>query len=69
MMLKYNGVNSSSQPLPGGSVQGSEIGILLFIVELSDAGMDVPAQPVQQPDKVDIYSLSSPSPAVTETEL
>ena len=47
------------------SVQGSLIGILLFIIELSDAGMPVPAQP----DVSDVISVSSPSPAVTEDEI
>ena len=42
MILKYNGAESDPQSLPGGSIQGSLVGILLFIIELSDAGMPVP---------------------------
>ena len=68
MTLKYNGAQSSTQPLPGGSVQGSELGILLFIVELSDAGMDIPQQPQRIPNIVDVYSLPQPQPAVTQSE-
>ena len=68
MVLKYKGEVSSPQPLPGGTVQGSELGILLFIVELSDAGMDVPMQPQPIPNIVDITSWSHPTPAVTFNE-
>ena len=65
MELKYKGAISSPQSLPGGTVQGSELGILLFIVEHSDAGMDIPVQPL---DGQDVFSVSQPLPAVTQKE-
>ena len=65
MVLKYNGEISSPQSLPGGSVQGSLIGIILFIVELSDAGMPVPAQMGDN----DLISVPSPLPTETENEI
>ena len=68
MTVKYKGVLSAPQSLPGGTVQGSELGILLFIVELSDAGMAVPSQPIQIDNVTDINSLPQPSPAVTSDE-
>ena len=68
MVLKYGGAISDPQSLPGGSVQGSLIGILIFIIELSDAGMPVPVQP-NTPGVVDVISLSSPLPSVTEEEI
>ena len=65
MILKYNGAESLPQSLPGGSVQGSLVGIILFIIELSDAGMPVPLQPNMD----DVISVSSPAPSITENEI
>ena len=65
MVLKYQGELSSTQSLPGGSVQGSLVGIILFIVELSDAGMPVPAQTSQ----FDVISHANPLPAETQDEI
>ena len=44
MTLKYNGEVSDPQSLPGGAGQGSRLGMYLFLIELSDAGMPVPSQ-------------------------
>ena len=65
MVLKYNGAESDPECLPGGSIQGSLIGILLFVIELSDAGMPVPSQM----DESDVVSVSSPLLAVTDKEI
>ena len=65
MVVKYQGAVSSPQPLFGGTVQGSLIGIILFIVELSDAGMPVP----QQTSTNDVISLPFPTPTATENEI
>ena len=62
MVLKYKGEVSAPQPLPGSVVQGSELGILLFCVELSDAGMEVPMQLPGLPNTVDVRSLAEPGP-------
>ena len=68
MVLKYDGEVSEPQDLPGGSVQGSLLGIIFFIVELSDAGMPVPAQPA--PDGTnDVISVESPLPSISEKEI
>ena len=68
MVLKYDGAISDPQPLPGGSGQGTLLGMVFFCVELSDAGMPVPSQPVT-PGIIDVKSVSSPLPAVTENEI
>ena len=65
MVLKYKGETSSPQLLPGGSVQGSLVGIILFLVELSDAGMPVPPQIGDN----DLISVPSPLPAESNTEI
>ena len=48
--------------------QGTLLGMILFVIELSDAGMPVPAQPVTS-QTTDIASLNSPLPAVTSKEI
>ena len=68
MVLKYKGEVSSPQSLPGGSVQGSLVGIILFIIELSDAGMPVPQQPTTK-DVIDVKSMELPLPSITENEI
>ena len=42
LVVRYKGAQSQPHPLPGGSPQGDELGQLLFLVEVSDAGMDPP---------------------------
>ena len=69
MTLRHKGTESSPHPLPGGSAQGCVLGILSFIVDISDSGMDVPSQPPPNPDEVDVHSLPQPQPAVTASEV
>ena len=65
MTLKYNGEVSDPQSLPGGAGQGSRLGMYLFLIELSDAGMPVPPQD----DISDIKSVPSPLAAITDNEI
>ena len=65
MVLKFNGAESDSQCLPGGTPQGTLLGMLLFIIELSDAGMTVPSQP----GGLDMVSLPIPEPSITQDEI
>ena len=65
MVLKYNGAISDPQSLPGGCGQGSLLGGIMFIVELSDAGMPVPDQ-IVAPGTYDIISRDSPLPVATD---
>ena len=69
MTVRHKGKESLQHPLPGGSAQGCFLGILSFIVELSDSGMDVPPQPLPNADIDDVYSLPYPQPANTEAEV
>ena len=69
MTVRHKGTSSNPYPLPGGAGQGCLLGILCFLVEISDAGMDVPVQPVQQKNVDDVISLEEPQPAVTNIEV
>ena len=69
MGSRYDGAVSDAQPLPGGSGQGTLLGMVFFCVELSDAGMSVPTQPVVTPGINDVASVKSPLPAVTQNEI
>ena len=42
MILRYNGAQSSRHLMPGGSPQGALLGILLYLVYVSDVGMEIP---------------------------
>ena len=69
MIIRYKGVQSSRHFMPGGSPQGALLGVLLYLVYVSDIGMDLPIirQPV--PDTIDLPSVTfPPTPAVTEQE-
>ena len=66
MILRYNGCQSKRQPLPGGSPQGALLGVLLYLVYVSDIGMDTPETSY---DSFDLPSVSLPPPAaVTDNE-
>ena len=69
MTVRYKGKESAEYPLPGGSAQGCFLGVLSFIVEISDSGMDVPPQPHPNPDTDDVHSISHPQPAITDVEI
>ena len=68
MIVRHKGKQSKEYPLPGGSPQGCLIGVLSFLVEISDCGMDIPHQPDLNTNE-DVISRSHPQPAVTNVEI
>ena len=55
--------------MPGGSPQGALLGVLLYLVYVSDIGMDLPHIPPSVPGIVDLPSVPfPPTPAVTDLE-
>ena len=69
MIVRHKGKQSEKYPLPGVGPQGSLLGVLSFIVEISDCGMDIPQQPDPNIANEDVASLPYPQPAVTNTEV
>jgi hypothetical protein len=56
--------------MPGGSPQGTLLGVLLYLVYVSDIGMDLIEIPVTSGDALDIPSVPHPPPAaVTDQEV
>ena len=45
-VVRYHGETSEVHPLPGGGPQGDQIAQILFLVEVSDAGMSPPPPPL-----------------------
>ena len=43
MILRHKGVESVRHHMPGGSPQGALLGVLLYLVYVSDIGMDLPS--------------------------
>ena len=70
MLLRYKNEQSSEHFLPGGGPQGVTLGLLMFLVEVNDAGMD-PPPPLPEPvHKGDVASvLMPPEQAITGEEL
>ena len=68
MILRYKGVHSARHLMPGGSPQGALLGVLLYLVYVSDIGMDLPMIPPQTQGTLDLPSVPFPSPAVTDLE-
>ena len=70
MILRYKGVFSDRLFMPGGSPQGTLLGVLLYLVYVSDIGMDLPqALPAIQ-GTVDLSSVQyPPPPAVSGQEV
>ena len=67
MILRYKGVQSSRHWMPGGSPQGTLLGVLLYLVYVSDIGMDLPQQSSPVPGEIDLSSVPFPPvPAVSE---
>ena len=69
MVLRYKGVQSSRHWMPGGSPQGALLGVLLYLVYVSDVGMDLPPMPPAEHGIIDLPSVPFPPlPAVTADE-
>ena len=69
MILRYNNVQSSRHWMPGGSPQGALLGVLLYLVYVSDIGMDLPPIPPTIPGVVELPSTQYPAPpAVSDHE-
>ena len=69
MIIRHNGVQSSRHWMPGGSPQGALLGVLLYLVYVSDIGMDLPSIPPIVPGIIELPSVPSPPPpAVSEHE-
>ena len=71
MILRHKGVESVRHHMPGGSPQGALLCVLLYLVYVSDLGMDLPSnsEPEASMWTTDLISVPSPTPpAVTESE-
>ena len=69
MILRYKGVQSSRHWMPGGSPQGALLGVLLYLVYVSDIGMDLPLVAPVVPGEVDLPSVPfPPQPVVAGNE-
>ena len=69
MILRHAGVQTEPHLLPGGGPQGALMGILCFLVEVSDAGMDPPPRLPVPHHPGDVSSVPyPPPPSVTEDE-
>ena len=70
MILRYRNEQSSEHCLPGGGPQGVTPGLLMFLVEVNDAGMD-PPPPLPEPvEEGDVACVPAPPPAaLTDDEL
>ena len=69
MILRYKGAHSSRHLMPGGSPQGTLLGVLLYLVYVSDIGMEPPTpnDPIQ--GVIDLPSVLSPSPNCNGDEI
>ena len=69
MILRYKGAHSSRHLMPGGSPQGTLLGVLLYLVYVSDIGMEppTPKDPIQ--GVTDLPSVLSPSPNCNGDEI
>ena len=65
MILRHNGAASSKHLMPGGSPQGTLLGVLLYLVYVSDIGMDPPQPTIAVPGVVDLPSVEFPPPPAT----
>ena len=62
LVVKFKGVLSKEHPLPGGGPQDNPIGHLLFLVEASDSGMDLPPPLPPGSSIYDVPSVPAPPP-------
>ena len=70
MLIRYKNEQSSEHFLPGGGPQGVTLGLLMFLVEVNDAGMEPPPPlpaPVLEGDVACVPA--PPDEAMTDTEL
>ena len=68
MILRYKNEQSSEQYLPGGGPQGVTPGLLMFLVEVNDAGMDPPPPLLEPVEDGDVASVPAPPPAALSEE-
>ena len=69
MQVRYKGATSKPYNLPGGGPQGDLLGMIVFLVEMSDVGMDLPPTATTN-NKNDVNSVPAPPPPTqTEKEL
>jgi hypothetical protein len=62
MILRHKGAQSTRHLMPGGSPQGTLLGVLLYLVYVSDIGMDTPSMPNTSAGAVDLPSVAFPPP-------
>ena len=71
MILRYKNEESLEHIMTGGGPQGVTLGLLMFLVEVNDAGMDPPHplhEPVEHGDIASILTLPPPE-AISDDEL
>ena len=69
MILRYKGTESLRHLMPGGSPQGALLGVILYLIYVSDIGMDLPEIPALVPGCVDLPTVPfPPNRAVSEKE-
>ena len=54
--------------MPGGSPQGALLGVLLYLVYVSDIGMDHPDKPPADHGPIDLPSVRYPPPAALSND-
>jgi hypothetical protein len=70
MILRYKGAKSKKHRMPGGSPQGTLLGILLYLVYVSDIGMDPSTTSQTDMNVPDLpYIPFPPPPAVSEQQI
>ena len=70
MILRYKGAKSKKHRMPGGSPQGTLLGVLLYLVYVSDIGMDPSTTSQTDMNVPDLPSIPfPPPPAVSEQEI
>ena len=69
MILRYKGAHSTRHLMPGGSPQGTLLGVLLYLVYVSDIGMDPPTPNPEIQGVIDLPSVISPSSNCNDNEI
>ena len=69
MILRHKGEKSTQHLMPGGSPQGALLGVLLYLVYVSDIGMDLPSSNKTETSRYNLDSVTLPlPPALMESE-